>query len=136
MIGDEWYEAPTYGVLKGAVGHRPGRSYFEFYAESARRQLVSTSVAAVNLQPGNATAYRLIVASVTGQAGIEMMASIGCRRPLAVVWADTCHGHVFPGDDLGILHETYVSEKMGCSLSDAWVIGRFLTALRSPDGES
>lgn len=133
MIGDEWYEHP--GTEIGyEVGHRVGRSYFEFYAEHARSQIAFTGVAGIKMEPGNDTAYRLIVAKVESKSGVEMMGEIGCLSPLAVVWAETAHGHVFQGVDLGILHENYVAEKMGCPLPDAWVIGRFLTALRCGSG--
>ena len=131
MIGDEWYERPDPAEVGYEVGSRVGRSYFGFHAEGARRQVSESGVAVVNLQPGNGTAYRLVVARVASAEGREIMAGIGCHQPLAVVWAETGHGHVFQGGDLGILHEDYVAEKMRCPLADAWVIGRFLTALRS-----
>jgi len=131
VIGDDWYDDPAEGdPLRGTVGTEIGSTYFGIFAAAAAHSIGRFGVAAVNLQPGNGTAYRLVVAVVPLDAGSEMLAEVGCPDPLAVVWAETPHGHVFRSSDLGILHENYVAEKMGVSLADAWVIGRFLTALR------
>ena len=83
----------------------------------------------VYLDPGNGTAYRLAVARIIDQVPSR-------KVPVSVVWVDIGMGHVFDLAPHGEMTAEYVQEKFQkhgarCGISDAWIISRFLTALRA-----
>jgi hypothetical protein len=108
--------------------------YWHVAVECARALVVPQArdfgvTGALELVPGNGTAYRLVL-GVLCDADDAWLAGFGRSWSLPVIWLDTGRGHVFDAEPNGVLHESYVREKLGGSISDAWVLSRFLTALR------
>lgn len=84
----------------------------------------------IELTPGNWTRYVLVLSTFDAARNAMLRSEGRGRAALSVVWLDTGRGWVFTLEPMGILHEDYVADKLGGTVSDGWVIGRFLTALR------
>lgn len=106
------------------VGTWGPADYIEHGTDVADR-FVTFPTTIVELQPDNGTRYHLALAQF-GNA----LAAHGRADALSVVWIDTGKGHVFDLAPHSPLHEDYVAGKLGMGLADAWVVSRFLTALR------
>ena len=129
MIDDDWYE-PNASIDAGrwrAEGYRQAAEDAATRLNPGRAGGAST---VVELQPGNWTRYVLTLGTFDPRDNAQLSLDGRGRAALAVVWLDSGRGHVFTLEAGGVLHEDYVKGKLGGSVSDAWVLGRFLTALR------
>lgn len=98
-------------------------SDYEHLAMLVSEELKVYPTCVVEMQPRNGTRYLLLLA-------LHPTPVCGRDRPLSVVWVDSGRGCLIDLGHGGVLVEDYIGEKLGCTLSDGWVIGRFLTRLR------
>lgn len=107
----------------------PNRDAYQLLATLTASELIDKGSMLLDFQPGNSTRYPLVLALLR-----DPLCRVWGRGPVAlsVVWEGTGRGHLFGvAPETCFAHERYVIEKLGGTVSDGWVLGRFLSVLRA-----